>query len=79
MNKHSINNILPIFSDNEMLYLLMSEFYLSKTFRMFSLYCFTVCVCVCVRVCVISQVSVRWLLGGVCGFAESGGCVSRRF
>lgn len=36
-----------------------------------------VCVCVCVRV--ISQVSVRWLLGGVCGFAESGGCVSRRF
>ena len=37
------------------------------------------CVCVCLCVCVISQVSVRWLLGGVCGFAESGGCVSRRF
>ena len=28
-------------------YLLMSVFYLSKTFRMFSVYCFTVCVCVC--------------------------------
>lgn len=39
--------------------------------------CLELCVCVCVRV--ISQVSVRWLLGGVCGFAESGGCVSRRF
>ena len=59
MNKHSINNILPIFSDNEMLYLLMSEFYLSKTFRMFSLYCFTVCVCVraCTRAHACTHVS----------------------
>ena len=29
----------------------MSVFYLSKTFRMFSVYCFTVCVRVCVCAC----------------------------